>query len=706
MDINTSKWLHTCAASIPTAVVAVAGLVWVGIQPAVAADAGQETVYDGCMATLYGASLNCTANDVSLARATNIEITDFCLYPGDTTTFTATFETMLNAQARYDIGIFFDVGGDPEMDGAYTGSCSVSSLNYTPDPPWLDLDGTSNIFVGGKKPSGIQDTCGDIDASHNPLYPVIEITAYCVDTDGDGYLNLPYCTSWRQPGSNQLCTGPLPEEYLGGWSSGVIPGAPSKCKCDLGFNVPVPVPAASLEVSKSASPSTVSEPGASVLFTVTIKNTAVDPTNAVLLQSLMDNIYNNITSTGHDGITSTTCNSVANPFGYIQPNATYSCTFTALVEGDGGDSETDTVMASGLDARGNTVSGQDDATVAITDKMPTISVDKTAYPTSVNEPGGNVTFTVKITNNSVSSDPVTLNSLTDNIHGTLSGDADCMVGTILESGVSCSFEFTANVAGNAGYAETDEVTVKGKDDEWNEATAKDSATVDIKGLDSSIDLIKTANPTSIDEPGANVVFTFKVTNTSPADVVTITSLTDDHIGNLNGKGTCSVPQTLAVEGIYICSAPFNVASQPGSVINIATASGTDDDGMPVSDTDDETVTVKDVPPTATLSKNVTTLCATYAVTVKNTSTAEALSLDALVDDIYGDLLDVNNEAIEDTTCLATTIMVGGSYTCWFEACTETSPTTDKVTGTVYDNEGGWVTPSDSATVSFGKPPAP
>lgn len=64
MDINTSKWLHTCAASIPTAVVAVAGLVWVGIQPAVAADAGQETVYDGCMQDLAGYKLNCTANDV------------------------------------------------------------------------------------------------------------------------------------------------------------------------------------------------------------------------------------------------------------------------------------------------------------------------------------------------------------------------------------------------------------------------------------------------------------------------------------------------------------------------------------------------------------------------------------------------------------------------------------------------------------------
>jgi hypothetical protein len=670
------------------------------------ADTGQVTVKDGCMQDLAGYSLNCTANDVGLSEVMpgDVNILDPCTYPGDTTTFQARFTTVLTAQARHDIGIFFDLGGDPEKDGALTGTCSVSSLHYTSDPPWLDLDGTSNPFVGKNKASKIQDTCGDIDANHNPLYPIIEVTAVCVDSDDDGYLNLPYCTSWRQPGSNELCTGPLPEEFTGGWSSGVIPGAPSKCKCDLGFNVPVPVPPASLEVTKTASPVSLNEPGGSVLFTVTVKNTAIDPTNAVLLQSLLDSIYNNITTVGHDGITQTTCDSELNPFTLIQPAGTYTCTFTASLAGDGGDSETDTVIASGLDARGNTVSGQDDATVTIINKMPAISVDKTANPTSVNEPGGNVTFTVTITNNSVSSDPVTLTSLSDSIYGTLGGDADCKVETILASGANCSFEFTAYVAGYPGYAETDTVTVVGKDDEENTASAQNSATVDVKDVKSSIELIKTANLTSIDEPGANVLFTFTVTNTSLADAVTITSLIDNIYGDLDGQGTCSVPQALAVGASYTCSATFKVVSQPGTVTNVATASGKDDDGYDVSDNDDETVTINNVPPTATLAKNVKLLCATYVVKVTNTSTAEALSLDELVDDIYGDLLDTGNTAIEDTNCAASSIPVGESYSCWFEACTESSPTTDKVTGTVYDNEGGSVEPYDSATVTFGKPP--
>jgi hypothetical protein len=696
MNTITSKWLRMGAASIQTAVLAAAGLL-LGAQPALAADAGQETVYDGCMQSLYGASLNCTANDVSIARASNIVITDECLYPGDTTTFTATFETMLNAQARHDIGIFFDTGGDPELDGAYTGTCSISSLNYKDDPPWLDLDGLSNPFVGKNKASKIQDTCGDIDAAHNPLTPTITVTAVCRDNDDDGFLDLPYCTSWRQPGANELCTGPLPEEFAGGFSSGVIPGAPSKCKCDAGFNVDVPVPPASLDVTKSAAPASFNEPGSSVQFTVTVKNAGVDPDNAVTLTSLLDDIYGDITTTGHNGITATTCEDA---IGYlIQPGATYTCAFTATVTLDGGESETDTVTATGLDARKNTVEGNDNATVTAINVMPAVSIVKEANPTSVFEPGANVTFTVTITNGSVSSDPLTITSLSDNIYGQLAGDADCQVGTALASGANCSFQFTQYVAGNAGDSETDTVTVSGEDDEENEASASESATVDIKNVDSTIELIKTASQTMIDEPGANVVFTFKVTNTSLVDTVTIYTLLDDVYGDLDGQGTCEVtpPVSLAPNASYTCSATFYVAGEPGSVKNVGTASGLDDDGKAVSDSDDETVTIKDVPPSATLTKTVTMLCATYEVTVTNTSSAEDLELKSLSDDLYGDLDEAGNCEVPQS------IAAGGTYTCSFEGCTTTSPTVDTVTGTVSDNDGGSVKPFDSAEVTFGKP---
>lgn len=707
MKSSRKKYPCFLTYSLLGAILGGAGLVFSVATPAFAADEGQETLVGGCMQDAAGFALNCTANDVRISRVLEpVEITDPCDYPGDTTTFTATFETELTATARHDIGIYFDVGGDyPVGDGALTGTCSVSSLNYKVDPPWVDLDGTTNTFVGKNKASGIQDTCGDIDTNHNPLYPKITITAVCKDDDDNGLLDLPYCTSWRQPGSNELCTGPLPEPFPGGTSSGVIPGAPSKCKCDISFNVPVPVPEASLEVTKTAYPTSLAEPGGSVLYTVTVKNTAVDPSNTVTLTSLMDDLYWDITQLSGD-ITSTTCATVDTE-GYpilIQPNATFTCTFTALVQGNAFDVVKDTVKVSGTDKYGNDIQGYDDATVTINNEKPEISVDKTAKPTEVSEPGGDVTFSVTITNNSVSSDPVTIDSLMDDIHGNLIGQGTCSLPqTIAGDGGTYSCSFVAGVKGNAGDQETDYVTASGADDDGNFVSARDAATVDVKDLLSSIDLIKTASPASINEPGEMVTFTFEVKNTSVADSVTITSLTDNIYGDLNGQGTCALPQTLAVGGSYSCSVTIFVEGKPGEVINVATASGKDDDNQDVSDTDDEKVTINNVPPTATLTKNVTLLCATYEVMVKNTSSAEDLYLNALWDDVYGDIFDQENDSIEGTDCMATTIPKGETYVCSFAACTETSPTTDTVTGTVSDDDGGTVSPQDSATVSFGKP---
>ena len=58
-------------------------------------------------------------------------------------------------------------------------------------------------------------------------------------------------------------------------------------------------------------------------------------------------------------------------------------------------------------------------------------------------------------------------------------------------------------------------------------------------------------------------------------------------GNLDGKGTCDVPQTIAAGATYSCSFSGAVSGNAGSShTDIVTASGTDDDGNPVSDEDD------------------------------------------------------------------------------------------------------------------------
>lgn len=241
---------------------------------------------------------------------------------------------------------------------------------------------------------------------------------------------------------------------------------------------------------------------------------------------------------------------------------------------------------------------EDDEDVTLGDVLPTATVTKTAVPTSVDEPGGNVTFTVVVANSSTA-EALTLSVLDDDIYNdiTTSGhdgivSTTCAVPQTIAIGGNYSCSFVAAVSGNAGDSQTDTVTATVSDDDGNSITPSDDATVSITNVASSIAVSKTADPTGVPAPGASVTFSVQIDNTSTTDPVTITNLSDDVHGNLDGQGTCSVPQTIAVSGSYNCSFTTTVSGSAGaSETDTVTASGTDDDGDSVSDDDDATVYV-------------------------------------------------------------------------------------------------------------------
>jgi hypothetical protein len=453
------------------------------------------------------------------------------------------------------------------------------------------------------------------------------------------------------------------------------------------------------DVDKTANPTSVNEPGGNVTFSVTVFNQF---SGGVTLTSLSDNVYNDITTSGHDGIVSTTCSvpqSLAATDGSSGGADTYSCSFVANVGGSTGSTHTDTVTA--------TVDGftqSDDATVTITDVASAISVTKTANPTSVAEPGGNVTFTVRIDNTSAV-DSVTISSLTDNVHGDLDGQGDCAVPQTIAAGGFYECSFTAAVSGNAGGSETDTASASGTDDDGNPVSGSDDATVTITDVASAISVTKTANPTSVAEPGGNVTFTVRIDNTSAVDSVTISSLTDNVHGDLDGQGDCAVPQTIAAGGFYECSFTAAVSGNAGgSETDTASASGTDDDGNPVSGSDDATVTITDVAPDISVQKsaNPTSVIApsgsvTFTVVVTNNS-VEAVTLSSLTDDIYGNL---NGQG---TCATGGSIPAnGGTYSCSFTKTVSGSggtSQTDTVTATAQDDEGNSDSASDDATVNI------
>ena len=452
----------------------------------------------------------------------------------------------------------------------------------------------------------------------------------------------------------------------------------------------------SILVEKTASPTSLPEPGGPVVFTVRVTNTS--PVSTINLTSLVDNVHGNLAGQGTCVLPQT-----------IPAGAFYQCTFTATVSGNAGKTETDTVTATGADNTGKPVTGSDSATVTITNVPSSMQVIKTANPTSLAEPGGTVAFTVRI-NNTSTTDALTLTNLVDSIHGNLAGRGTCVIPQTIAAGGFYQCIFSAAVSGNAGYSETDIVTATAVDDDNTQLTGQDDAIVTITDVSSSIRVTKTANPTTVVEPGGAVQFTVRVDNTSAVDSVTITSLIDSIHGNLNGQGACAVPQTIPAGGFYQCTFTATVSGSAGKVeIDVVTASGIDDDGRPVNGTDDATVNVISAGSSILVTKTVnpTTLPepggnATFTVRVDNTSPVSPITLNNLVDNIHGNL---NGRG---TCVLPQTIPAGGFYQCTFTATVSGNAgyvEIDTVTGTGTDNTGKTVTSSDTATVSITNVPS-
>jgi hypothetical protein len=411
-----------------------------------------------------------------------------------------------------------------------------------------------------------------------------------------------------------------------------------------------------IEITKTANPPAVSEPGGNVTFSFVVTN--VSAIDTVTITMLTDTIYGNLNGRG-------TC-SVPQ---VIPPGDSYSCSFTANVTGGGDDTETNVVTSKGTDDDGKQVSDQDDATVTITDLPSNIEVIKSASPSALPEPGGTFTFTV-VVNNLSQVDTVTINSLVDSIHGNLNGQGTCSVPQTIPHGGSYACSFTAAVTGPPLTSQTDVVLASGTDDDGKPVSDSDDATVTIQDVPSAIRVTKTALPDFIAEPGGNVTFNVVISNLSITDTVVIDSLIDSIHGNLDGKGTCSVPQTIPPGGSYSCSFQASVTGSPGHFeMDIVTAEGTDDDGVTVGDDDTATVTIFDVPSEIEVLKVADPTIVdvghpvpvTFTVTVHNVSAVDTVTITSLVDSIHGNL---NGQG---TCSVPHTLPPGGSYTCSFTA---------------------------------------
>jgi uncharacterized repeat protein (TIGR01451 family) len=364
--------------------------------------------------------------------------------------------------------------------------------------------------------------------------------------------------------------------------------------------------APTVQVTKSANRSSVDEPGAPVIFTVSIRNTSAE---SVTVTSITDSVEGgtpfSVTSAAAP-VTATTCATGVS----ISPGTTYICTFALPVSGDAGDVVTDTVVGSVVDDDGTSVSDRDDASVAITDVPPTIEVTKDDGEASVVAPGGAVTYTVSIAN--TSPEAVTVTSITDSVDGgpafSVAAPAvdpvlttTCETGTRIEPGGLYTCEFTVRVSGSGGQTVTDTVVATVVDDDNTTVTDGDDEQTPVTP---SADLaIVKETPSAAFTVGQQATYTLRVTNNGPSTatnlVVTDTLPAGLSLVSIDApagwacSGTAVVTCTgasLAVGGTVEIRLVTLVgsAAQP-SVTNAAQVSGAEPDSD-LSNNRDETTT--------------------------------------------------------------------------------------------------------------------
>ncbi|MGH9125183.1 MAG: beta strand repeat-containing protein [Acidimicrobiales bacterium] len=242
-----------------------------------------------------------------------------------------------------------------------------------------------------------------------------------------------------------------------------------------------PGPTPQISVSKTADPLSKPAPGGTFTFTVEVTNPST--TDPITITSLVDNIYGDLTK-----ISGSTCGALIGVT--LAPGASSApCTFPGSFTGKSGDSQTDTVTATGKDTNGTTVTATAMATVTLTPPAPTtttststtsttsttatsappatpvIAVTKAANPISLSAPGGTFIFTVVVSNPSTTV-PVKITSLVDNIYGDLTKISGSTCGTLIgvtlspgQSSSPCSFP--GSFTGSGGDTQTDTVTVTG-----------------------------------------------------------------------------------------------------------------------------------------------------------------------------------------------------------------------------------------------------
>jgi uncharacterized repeat protein (TIGR01451 family) len=236
----------------------------------------------------------------------------------------------------------------------------------------------------------------------------------------------------------------------------------------------------------------------------------------------------------------------------------------------------------------------------------------------------------------------------------------------------------------------------------------DTATVQVANL-----LInKSADPTSLPEPGGLVTFTVDIQNTA-STTLTLTTLDDAPFGNITQIGgaivatTCAVPQRLTPAGNqqgfrYTCNFTIQLTGEPGDYRDTVTATLQDRHGNQIQIADDAIVTITDQLPTVDLAKAVSLASRlepggafVYTLTVTNTA-VEPVTIASLSDSQAGQAVDFS----QCTALVGQSLLPNQSRSCQYTVNhTDAGTHPNTATVVVSDNEGNQATDSALADIT-------
>ncbi len=238
-----------------------------------------------------------------------------------------------------------------------------------------------------------------------------------------------------------------------------------------------------IEVMKDDGGASVAAPGGPVEYTVDVTNTSFE---AVTVTSITDSIDGgdpfDVTSPATDPVLETTCATGVE----IPAGETYTCTFTVLVSGDGGELVEDTVVVTVVDDDDTPTDGTDDETTPVTPVVD-LAVVKTADQATFTV-GTEATYTLVVSNKgpSTATDVVVTDALPaglslvsiDEPSGwTCSGSATVRCTTpSLRAGETATITVTVLVGADAVDQVTNVVEVDSEEPDANPADNRDEVT--------------------------------------------------------------------------------------------------------------------------------------------------------------------------------------------------------------------------------------